>query len=270
MLHKRIYLDATDERVYIDTYVTDLNFKNKDAMLVIPGGGYQGVCHDREGEPVALAYVAKGYNAFVLNYRVGSAGDTFPKQLIDASRAIVYIREHAEELSVNPDRIFAVGFSAGGHLAGSLATMYDEPEVRAALGISGDENKPTGCVLSYPVVTANTDNTHKSSFEMLLGKKFDDITVDERVRFSLETRVTDNSAPLFVWHTAEDALVPAEGSLRLINEYVKRKIPVQAAIYPYGPHGLALSKEMTAKSDNHIQPIAAAWVDDSIEWMKTL
>ena len=269
MLHKRIYLDPTDERVYIDTYVTDTNFKKKDAMLVIPGGGYAAVCTVREGEPIALAYVAKGYNAFVLNYRVGN-GDHFPSQLVDASRAIMYIRAHAEEFSINPERVFAVGFSAGGHLAGTLATMYDDPAVREALGISGDENKPTGCVLSYPVVTANTDNTHKSSFEMLLGKKFDDITVDEKVRFSLETRVTDNSAPLFVWHTAEDALVPAEGSLRLINEYVKRKIPVQAAIYPYGPHGLALANDMTTDGRACIQPIAQRWVADSVEWMNTI
>ena len=269
MLHKRIYLDPTDERVYIDTYVTNTNFKRKDAMLVIPGGGYADVCTAREGEPIALAYVAEGYNAFVLNYRVGK-DDHFPNQLVDASRAVIYIKEHADEFSINPDRVFAVGFSAGGHLAGTLAIMYDDPDVIEVLGISANENKPKGCVLSYPVVTANTDNTHKSSFEMLLGKSFADITDAEKVRFSLETRVTDASAPLFVWHTAEDTLVPPEGSLRLINEYVKRKIPVQAAIYPYGPHGVALANDITTDGKACIQPIAEAWVLQSVQWMKTL
>ena len=120
MRFERIYLNNEDKRSYIDTYVQDGNVK-RDAMLVIPGGGYCGVCSDREGEPIALEFFAKGYNAFVLNYRAGKAGDVYPSQLLDAAAAMIYIREHEEELCINKDRVFAVGFSAGGHLCGSLA-----------------------------------------------------------------------------------------------------------------------------------------------------
>ena len=269
MKHERIYLDETDKRVYIDTYVTDTNFKKKDAMLVIPGGGYINVSHSIEGEHIALAYLSEGFNCFVLNYRVG-VEDHFPKQLIDASRAIMYIRAHAEEFSINPERVFAVGFSAGGHLAASLATMHDDPAVREVLGISGDENKPTGCVLSYPVISALAEQLHKGSFVNLLGKPFDEITDEEKRRFSLELRVRESASPVFLWHTAQDTTVPPEGSLRLINEYIKKKIPVQAAIYPYGPHALSLSVEMTDFDGAHNEPIVRSWVKDSAQFLKTL
>ena len=269
MKHERIYLDPTDDRVYIDTYVTNTNFKKKDAMLVIPGGGYINVSHSIEGEHIALAYLREGFNCFVLNYRVGKT-DHFPKQLIDASRAVMYIKDHAEEFSINPDRVFAVGFSAGGHLAGSLATMHDDPAVREALGISADENKPRACVLSYPVISAVVEQIHKGSFVNLLGKPFDDITDEEKNKFSLELRVSEKSSPVFLWHTAEDTTVPPEGSLRLIDAYIKKKIPVQAAIYPHGPHALALSVEMTDYDGNHLEPIASGWVKDSVCFLKTL
>ena len=96
MIHERIFLDGSDSRVYIDTYVSDVRNFVRDAMLVIPGGGYSNVCQEREGEPIALAYLSKGYNAFVLNYRVGEQGDAYPKQLIDAARAVLHIKREIE------------------------------------------------------------------------------------------------------------------------------------------------------------------------------
>ena len=125
MKHERIYLNPDDDRVFIDTYVKNLG-KNWPAMLVIPGGGYVAVCTEREGEPIALDFVAKGYNAFVLNYRVGKPGDVFPKQLLDAGAAMIYIREHADEFGIDPERVFSLGFSAGGHLVGCLANLHKD------------------------------------------------------------------------------------------------------------------------------------------------
>ena len=139
----------------------------------------------------------------------------FPKQLVDASRAIIYFKQNAERFGIDPERVFTVGFSAGGHLSGSCAIMYSAPEVRAALGISANENKPCGSVLAYPVVTVNTEITHQYSFENLLGKKFSKITDSEKKRFSLETSVNRESAPMFLWHTVEDKLVPINGTLLL-------------------------------------------------------
>ena len=271
MLHERIYLDKNDERVYIDTYVAnDKSFK-RNAILIIPGGGYGVVCPEREGEPVALAYMAYGFNAFVLNYRVGGADDVYPKQLIDAGRAIVYIKKNAVRFGIDPERVFVVGFSAGGHLSGSCAIMYNAPEVKSELGIVGDENKPCGAILAYPVVSANTAVTNKKSFQNLLGKPFDELTADERKRFSLETAVDENSAPMFIWHTAEDRIVPLDGTLLLIQAAKDAGVNVSAHIYPYGPHAIALGNKITEYGiENSNQPLAERWLSDSVDWIDTL
>ena len=275
MLHERIYLDPTDERVYIDTYVADDRTVPKDAMLVIPGGGYHGVCTSREGEPIALAYMARGFNCFVLHYRVSGyterhEADGYPSQLIDASRAMVYIRNHASELNINPERVFAVGFSAGGHLAGSLAILSDDEAVLAAVGCPRGMNRPTASVLAYPVVTALTD-THEGSFSNLMRMPFAEIPEADRRRLSLEENVTDDSAPLFIWHTAEDRVVPPVGSLMLAAKYTERGLPVALHLYPYGGHGAALANEVTACGGTaSLQPLAEGWLEESIAWLKTI
>lgn len=271
MLHERIYLDKNDERVYIDTYVAnDKSFK-RNAILVIPGGGYGQVCPEREGEPVALAYMAHGFNAFVLNYRTGGKDDLYPKQLLDAGRAIMYIKKNSVRFGIDPARVFTVGFSAGGHLAGSCATMYNLPEIREALGISGEENKPRAAVLAYPVVTANTAVTNRKTFENLLGKPFNTLTAEERKKFSLETALDENSTPMFIWHTVEDSCVPLDGTLLLIQAAKNAGVNVAAHIYPYGPHAIALGNKITEYGiENSNQPLAERWLSDSVEWINTL
>lgn len=269
MKHERIFLNADDDRVFIDTYVADQKGA-RDALLVIPGGGYSKVCTDREGEPIALEFFARGYNAFVLGYRVGKEGDVFPKQLIDASVAMAYIKDHAEELSINPKRVFAVGFSAGGHLCGSIATMFDYPEVKVALGEGCMKARPTGAILSYPV-TVMTGKTHINSFKNLLGRPSGVFTEDEINRYSLDRTVTKNSSPMFVWHTAEDDIVPPEGSLRLGLSLINAGVPFRLSMFPYGPHGVALANDITrCGNDAWVQPIAERWMDEADEWMRTL
>ena len=269
MLQERVFLDPADERVYIDVYVANNRIFLHDAILVIPGGGYSQVCTDREGEPIALSYLARGFNCFVLNYRVGAV--PYPSQLIDASRAILHIRENAEKYSIDPKRVFAVGFSAGGHLAGSLAIFHNDSDVLSALGITEGENRPNGVVLAYPVVSAMYP-THRGSFINLMGgKEFQDITDDEKRKLSLELHVSDKSAPAFVWHTAEDTVVPPYGSLALVEEYVKAGVPVKFNLYPYGRHGIALANKITEFGNPlTIQPLAEGWVDDSIAFFNTL
>ncbi len=268
MKTERIYLNDSDDRVYIDTYVCGIPTK-RDAILVIPGGAYREVCASREGEPVALAFVARGYNAFVLNYRVGKEGDVFPKQLTDAGRAMLYIRKHAEEFNVNPERVFAVGFSAGGHLCASISTMYNFPEAIEEFGEEVARIRPTGAILAYPV-TSLLENTHLNSFKNLLGHPDGVFTDGERERYSIERNIGEHTAPLFIWHTAEDKAVPPEASLRLGYEMAKRNLPFMLSLYPYGPHGISLGTKESATTPEHIQPIAPEWVSQADAWMKTL
>ena len=269
MLHERIYLDETDDRVYIDTYVGDIRNFARNAMLVLPGGGYGNVCTDREGEPIALAYLAKGFNAFVLNYRVGQEGDVYPCQLLDAARAVLFIKKNAEKFNINPDRVFAVGFSAGGHLAGSLGLMAKDKEILDTLGATEDELSVKGIVLSYPVVTAMTD-THRRSFERLTGMPFDEIPESMRRKLSLEERVEENSPAAFIWHTATDNSVPPIGSLKLCSKYIEKKFPISLRIYPYGCHGIALADKYSNYDASVVQPLAQNWLAESVDFINTL
>ena len=221
MLHERIFLDPENPEVYVDTYIADNRTVLRDAMLVIPGGGYSQVCTEREGEPVALAFLAKGYNCFVLNYRVKNV--PYPSQLIDASRAVLHIRDNAEKYNINRNRVFAVGFSAGGHLAGCLAVLHNDSDVISALGINEGENRPDAVILSYPVTSALLP-THRASFEHLTGgTNFDKIPEDTKRKLSLETRVDKSASPAFIWHAAADGLVPVNGSLALAQSYIDNK-----------------------------------------------
>ena len=268
MLNERIFLNESDERVWIDTYLHD-DKEVRPAMLVIPGGGYSAVCHEREGKPIALAFYDRGFNAFVLNYRVGP-NDHYPSQLIDASSAIVHIKDNAEKFSIDTDRVYALGFSAGGHLCGSLAILHGDEDVLNHLGIERGYNRPRACILCYPVVSCFVE-THGSSFEYLLGRPAYDIAAEERSAVSLEFNVSSDSAPVFIWHTAEDELVPTNGSFALAQEYVRKKIPVMFHIYPYGTHVLALANKTTECGNPlWVQPLAEGWVDTAIEWFKTL
>lgn len=268
MINEKITL-SDDGRACLDTYVSFNTSGNpRGAILICPGGGYHGVS-PREAEPIALAFAAKGYNAFVLWYRVGSEGDVYPRQLVDASRAILHIRENAEKYGIIKDKVSVLGFSAGGHLAGSLATMYDDPELLEILGASPSDIRPDAAVLCYPVITAY-EPTHKGSFKNLLGKEFEQLTDAEREKFSIEKRVNLNTPPMFIWHTAQDKSVPAVGSLRLTEKLIELGIPVTTRIYPYGGHGLSLGNGDTASSPSHIQPIAAKWIDEAAEFLATL
>lgn len=268
MLHERIYLNENDDRVYIDTYVSDRDTV-RDAMLVIPGGGYAIVCMDREGEPIALDFFAKGYNCFVLHYRCGTKDDVYPKQITDAGSAMIYIKENAERFKINPKRVFAVGFSAGGHLCGSLATMFDYPEVKAVFGDKAGMIRPTGAILSYPV-TVTEGKPHPGSFKNLLGKPLSEYTEEELKKFSIASAVTPNTSPMFLWHTVEDETVPVEGTLKLGLALTAAGVNYQMSIYPYGPHGIALATEVSKGAGSHVQPIASSWTSEADTWMKTL
>ncbi len=265
MISERIYLHRNDKRAYLDTYaITDGRIKPRDAMLVIPGGGYGHVCLDREGECVALAYLARGINAFVLNYNVDEES-LFPSQLLDAAAAMKHIKENAEKYHIDPNRIFAVGFSAGGHLAGTLAVHHNLAE--KLMRLDKDYLKLAGVVLSYPVITAY-EPTHKGSFEALAKKRFDDLTDEERRSYSIECNVNSETPPAFIWHTSADGAVLPHGSLKLAMAYRDAGIPFELHVFPNGDHGSALATEHTSAGEKTLViPEASAWLDLSVAWI---
>ena len=269
MINKRIYLADNNPNVYIDTYISDpIEGLTRDALLVIPGGGYGAVCSQREGEPIAMAFIPFGYNAFVLHYSVSSdigyAG--YPTQLIEASAAIAHIREHANEYNINPDRIFACGFSAGGHLCASLGTMWHRTEVNESLNIPFGYNKPTGVMLIYPVISTRH---HGFSFNHLLGTEN---PTDKMLQYvSVENYVDERSAPAFIVHTSNDQTVDVRNSLAVANAYVDFKLQFELHIYPDAPHGVALGNKITACSNSRWENESISkWVENAVLWANSI
>lgn len=269
MKYFRIALREDNPGVTLDAYLSDLPEPVRDAVLVIPGGGYECVCTDREGEPIALAYLAAGYNAFVLRYSIGWQAK-FPRPLADASLAMMHIRRHAKEYCLHSDRIFVAGFSAGGHLAGSLGTLWNLPELKQEIpDLEEGENKPAGMILCYPVISGG-EFAHIGSFQNLLGKEHP--TAEELDRYSLEKCVdAKTTVPAFLLHTANDACVPVENTLLMASALSAAKVPFEVHIYPSAPHGCALGNQVTAaEMKEWNDPAIGQWVQHSILWMNRI
>ena len=267
MIYDKIRLDEKDETVFLEVYAPDLipDF-TRDALLVIPGGAYGQICHDREGEPIAMGFLNHGFASFVLHYSVKEEC-VFPMQLIQASKAMKHIRDNAEKYGINPDRVFAVGFSAGGHLTGSLGNLWNLEEVTKAVGGEPGCNKPTGTMLIYPVVSGDSEITHEGTMKNLLGE--DNQSKEMRDKVSLEKQVGEHSSPAFIFHTVEDQSVNVEHALRLINAYNKAGIMYEAHIFPNGPHGMALGTEITRIGNpRYVDEVISKWIELAVLWSK--
>ena len=265
MYIKRVMLEEGNDQCWLDCYVADpVKDFTRSAILVIPGGGYGCVCSDREGEPIGLAFMSHGYNAFVLQYNVART-KTYPAQLIQASLAMAHIRDHAEEYGIDPDKVFVTGFSAGGHLAGSLGTMWHRQCVYDATGMEYGKNRPNGMILVYPVVTGTAEFTHLGSFRNLLGK--DDPTADELRNVSLEAAVDEKSVPLFLIHTSNDQIVDIRHALLLADAYKRAGLAFEMHIDPDAPHGIALGNDITrCGNPKYSDPAMAKWVEHAVYW----
>ena len=244
----------------LTTYVLD-GEKNRKAVLICPGGGYEFVS-PREGEPIALAFNAAGYHAFVLNYSVKPYAH--PQPLLDVSRAMCIIRDNAEAWRVNPEKIAVCGSSAGGHLAASLGIYHNDTEILNTLSVPEGKNKPTGRILCYSVISSG-EFAHRGSFTALTGDA--PALLD---KMSLEKHVTPQTPPTFLWHTVTDDAVPVENSMMFASALRKNGVPFELHLYPTGGHGLSLAVEETADFDGQIIPHVATWIDLACKWMEEL
>lgn len=265
MINNIIQLRPDDPDITLTTYVANAPSPIRSAVLVIPGGGYGCICDDREGEPIALAFLAAGINAFVLRYSVGKKA-LFPRPLVDASLAMQHIRTHAEEYHTDPNRVFACGFSAGGHLCGALGSLWHLDSVREALpDMPAGMNRPTGMILCYAVLTA-FEKPHKGSYINILGT---DSPTDEQLdRYSIDKHIDERTCPAFLMHTANDQVVPVENALCTAQALSAAKIPFEMHIFPDAPHGVALGNWQTACGNPaYDNPSISTWVSSAVAWM---
>lgn len=230
------------------------------AVIICPGGGYSFVS-DREAEPVASAYFAAGYNTYILRYAVGCEGAKNFRPLCQLAATIAEIRKNAEAWFTVKDQIAVCGFSAGGHLAASLGTLFNEEKFLKVFGRT-DNIRPEAMILGYPVITAD-EYAHAGSIENVSGSA---IGSEEYAWFGLDKHVDSETPPAFLWHTAPDGTVPVENSLKMCAALSAAKVPFELHVLPKGGHGMSTcTKEVATYSSYN-----ARWVDWSIAWLNAL
>lgn len=236
----------------------DMDNRYLPSVVIVPGGCYEFVA-DREAFPVAKEYYHAGYNVFILYYATNEDAADF-KPLIQLLSTIDYIRKHKEQLHTN-GKVAVCGFSAGGHLACSSGTLFNEELLLNKCNLTNV--RPDALILSYPVILAN-EYAHEASISNVSGSKKGSELYNW---FSLDKHVDHDTPPCFIWTTSEDELVPCENSLMLALALSKYDIPYELHIFPHGPHGMSVcTKEVNSEDEYN-----GRWVDMSIKWLnKTL
>ena len=273
MIHEKIYLKdyysilgENNRNPVLKLYLPDndpeITRQNKKlpCLIICPGGAYTWIS-PREAEPIALNFLPKGYNVFVLEYSVSPS--TFPAQLLEVAAVMELIHANEETWGCDTGKVAIMGFSAGGHLAGHYATCYDCSEVREVF----PNSKPVqASVLGYPVITAEPAYGHIPSFLYLTGQK--ELTPELVEKFSLEKQVKATTPPTFLWHTSADAAVPVMNSLLYAQALAEHNVPFALRIYPAGNHGMATADEQTCTPDMLVDAEAHEWMSAAARWLK--
>ena len=265
MIYEKIFFDEKDKEAFLEVYAADkIGDFVRNAILVIPGGGYSCVCSDREGEPIAMTFMNYGYNAFVLHYSVNKK--PFPAHLIQASKAMKYIKDNAEKYNINPEKVFTVGFSAGGHLAASLGTMWDKEEIYKEIDMPHGYNKPKGMMLVYPVISSEH---HTFTFNNLL---MEENPSEEKLKMcSIENAVSEKSSPAYIVHTSNDQTVNVKNSLVLGDKFASIGIKFEMHIYWDAPHGVALGNKITECGEKKWNDASIAkGIENAVFWAEKI
>jgi acetyl esterase/lipase len=234
---------------------------NGAAVVVFPGGAYVSLSTAYEGTTPAQWLATKGVSAFVVKYRLGSNGYRHPVEMWDGQRAIRWVRAHASQYHIDTARVGVLGFSAGGHLASTVSTHYDDGNPGAADSVDKQGCRPAFSVLGYPVITMQSSFTHGQSRDNLLGTNPGQVMIDS---LSSEKQVNDKTPPAFLFHSSDDGVVPIKNSQAYYDSLMKHHIPASFMKFDHGGHGYGMAD---GKGGAVNDAVLHAWCDSSLKWL---
>ena len=272
MIHKKIEIKARGMEAVgnLYTYFLDSSIEmrpneKRPVILMCPGGGYE-MTSDREAEPMAMQFLAMGYHVAILRYSVCPV--RYPAALLQVAESVLYLKEHADEYHIDPEKIVVQGCSAGGHLAANYGIAWNSPFLTKLMGVENDPERlrVAGLLLCYPVITSG-EKAHEESFRNLLGEQYE----EKKEELSLENQVTPDTPPTFLWHTATDETVPVENSLYFFQSCLQQGVSAELHIYPVGGHGLSLANEETCRANGiGVQKECQSWISLAQTWLEEI
>lgn len=272
MIHKKIEIKARGMEAVgnLYTYFLDSSIEmrpneKRPVILMCPGGGYE-MTSDREAEPLAMQFLAMGYHVAILRYSVCPV--RYPAALLQVAESVLYLKEHADEYHIDPEKIVVQGCSAGGHLAANYGIAWNSPFLTKLMGMENDPEQlcVAGLLLCYPVITSG-EKAHEESFRNLLGEQYE----EKKEELSLENQVTPDTPPTFLWHTATDESVPVENSLYFFQACLQQGVSAELHIYPVGGHGLSLANEETCRANGiGVQKECQSWIGLAQTWLEEI
>ena len=272
MIHKKIEIKARGMEAVgnLYTYFLDSSIEmrpneKRPVILMCPGGGYE-MTSDREAEPMAMQFLARGYHVAVLRYSVCPV--RYPAALLQVAESVLYLKEYADEYHIDPEKIVVQGCSAGGHLAANYGIAWNSPFLTKLMGMENDPERlcVAGLLLCYPVITSG-EKAHEESFRNLLGEQYE----EKKEELSLENQVTPDTPPTFLWHTATDETVPVENSLYFFQSCLQQGVSAELHIYPVGGHGLSLANEETCRANGiGVQKECQSWISLAQTWLEEI
>jgi acetyl esterase/lipase len=253
--------DEDADKPTLTAFLPPADKANGCAVVICPGGGYGTVVDTYEGKDVARWLNGYGVAAFVLRYR-HAPRYRHPAPLQDAQRALRTVRGRAAEWKLDPHRVGIMGFSAGGHLASTTGTHFDDGKPGADDPIEKAGCRPDFLILAYPVITLKPPFYHKGSRDNLLGDKPSEELVNS---LSNDEQVTEKTPPTFLFHTAEDDVVPSQNSVLFYLALRKHKVPAELHVYEHGRHGVGLANGQGGTPND---PALTTWKERLADWMK--
>lgn len=276
MKHQVFYL-SDDKKITLTSYLLErstIKWNNRDeweperrpSVIICPGGSYE-FLSQREGEPVALSFLQKGYQAFVLNYSLGERS-AFPNPLDDISRAVWFVRSHAEQFGVDAQQITVCGFSAGGHVCAMLGTQWNTPGLCQRLGIPEEGNRPNAVLLCYAALDFNTIARQSQKSDPIQLKTAPAMMRQLPPEAETSDYISADMPPTFLWMTRQDVLGCTQ-YLKFTEKLYNAGVPFEMHIFGEGPHGMSLSSPLVAYGFE-LPTNVGEWFPLCVNWLNKL